>query len=143
MKRISSGRGPVHKRSEHHHWESGGSRIGRYLYMSKHPPPPTQRCSISSAFTSCSLDFNFSRASTGNQSAIKFINPKSRLAGGKLVGNQGLVQERNHSHRLAVRTQGDRHIGQSVFPCFCNFTKHLREKVRQSCLTVPSPNSLT
>ena len=100
--------------------------------MIKHPLPSKPSSLASSAFASCSLDRIFSRDSTGNQSAIKFINAQSTLAdGGRLENLSSFGREREHSLRSAVSTQGDRHIGQFGSPCFCIFTKHLvRELVR-------------
>ena len=94
--------------------------------MIKHAFPSNPSSLASSAFASCSLDRIFSRDSTGNQSAIKFINAQSTLAdGARLENAPSFGREREYSLRLAVSTQGDRHIGQFGSPCFCIFTKHL------------------
>ena len=49
--------------------------------MTKHPLLSNPNSRASSAAASRSLDRSFSRDSTGNQSAMKFINAQSTLAG--------------------------------------------------------------
>ena len=103
--------------------------------MIKHPLLSNPNSLASSVFASCSLDSIFSRDSTGNQSAIKFINAQSTLAGrgrseNRIKDVSTLGRGHEYSLRSAVSTQGDRHIGQLGSPCFCIFTKHLaRESV--------------
>ena len=116
--------------------------------MIKHPFPSNPSSLASSVFASCSLDSIFSRDSTGNQSAIKFINAQSTLPGRGRLGNRMKKlstrgEGRRYSPRSAVSTQGDRHIGQFGSPCFCIFTKHLaRESVHfASVCHVHSPDA--
>jgi len=50
-------------------------------YMMKHPSLSNPTSRASSALASRSLESSFSRDSTGNQSAMKFISAQSTLAG--------------------------------------------------------------
>jgi hypothetical protein len=105
---------------------------GMCNHMIKHLFLSNPSSCSSSALASRLLASSFSRDSTGNQSAIRFINAQSTFASRV----RGLVRAlkicqvmswlvENHLQRSAVCTQGDRHIGQFDFPCFCIFTRHL------------------
>jgi len=78
--------------------------------MTKQPSVSSPASRASSEFTSRPLDSSFSRDSTGNQSAMKFINAQSTLAdrmGGSARASEnapskGLVGNRTtHSDRLS------------------------------------------
>ena len=90
--------------------------------MTEQPSLSSPASRASSEFTSRSLDSSFSRDSTGNQSAMKFINAQSTLA--DRVGGLARVLE-SMPRKVLIRkgtTHSDRLSGHKVIGTSDNST---------------------